>query len=76
MDDGSTEILDKAIKDRDEFLERHPHQRKFQEEIDRILDNSGSAKNRMLVLAMLIEGKLSELHQAIVDLQAALESQK
>lgn len=50
-----------AIAERDRFLERHPQHRAYQQEIDRVLDSAGSDKQRMAVLAMLMEGKMVEL---------------
>ena len=55
-----------------DFLSKHPKHKKFQIEIDGILDKAGSADNRMTVLAMLMEGKLIELQSELKKLNAIL----
>lgn len=64
--------LAEALAERAEFLERHPKCLKFQKEIDRLLDKAGSSENRMIVLAMLMEGKLVELHNQFLSLHNIL----
>lgn len=64
--------LAEALAERAEFLKQHPKFFKFQEEIDRLLDKAGSSENRMIVLAMLMEGKLVELHQQFQNLNSVL----
>jgi hypothetical protein len=64
--------LAEALAERSRFLEKYPQYRKFQSEIDKMLDKSGSRSNRMVVLAMLIEGKLVEMSQEFKRLQGIL----
>jgi hypothetical protein len=61
-----------ALAEKMEFLDQHPEYRGFQKEIDRLLDKAGTPENRMTVLAMLMEGKLVELHQQLQKLNSAL----
>lgn len=61
-----------ALAEKMEFLEQHPEYREFQQEIDRLLDKAGSSENRMTILAMLMEGKLVELHQQLQKLNKLL----
>ena len=64
--------LARALAEKAEFLNQHPEYRKYQKEIDRLLDNAGDMENRMAVLAMLMEGKLIELHQNLQKLNGIL----
>ena len=64
------QLLTEALAEKAEFLSKHPRHRKFQNEIDRILEKAGSPENRMTVLAILMEGKLIELHQELKKLNA------
>ena len=66
--------LEEALKQRTLFLDRNPRYRGFQREIDGMLDKAGSAENRMAVLALLIEGKLIELHSRLKQLNRILLS--
>lgn len=61
-----------ALTERAEFLNQHPHYRELQLEIDQLLDKAGSPENRMTVLAMLMEGKLIELHRQLKKLNRIL----
>ncbi len=64
--------LSRALKEREAFLEAHPRMRCYQREIDRVLENSGSAENRLSVLCLMIEGKLQELRQQLQKLYSIL----
>jgi hypothetical protein len=64
--------LAEALAERSRFLEMYPQYREFQSDIDKMLDKSGSRSNRMVVLAMLIEGKLAEMGQEFKKLQGVL----
>lgn len=66
--------LTEALAERAEFLKQHPKFLKFQKEIDRVLDKAGNSENRMIVLAMLMEGKLVELHKQFQNLNSVLLS--
>ena len=68
-------LLKQAIAERERFLKRCPHLHAYQQEIDRILDKSGTSHNRMAVLATLIQAKLldiqKELYKATLVFKAA-----
>jgi hypothetical protein len=64
--------LAEALAERSRFLEKYPQYREFQSDIDKMLDKSGGRNNRMVVLAMLIEGKLVEMSQEFKKLQGIL----
>ena len=66
--EAADDALKKALADRDELLERHPHLRASQAEIDRILDKSGNHQGRMAVLATLMQGKLLEMQKELYNL--------
>ena len=69
----ANERLQKALADRERFLERQPHLRSYQAEIDRILDNSGSTKGRMAVLGTLLQGKLLDMQRELYKLTEILQ---
>lgn len=55
-----------ARKEREYLLKKRPHLRKYQEEIDRRLQNAGSPENRMAVLGIMMEGKLTDLREQLL----------
>lgn len=65
-------VLAEALAERSRFLEKRPQHRKFQSYIDKMLDKSGSRSNRMVVLAMLIEGKLVEMRREFNKIEGIL----
>ena len=65
------EILEEALRAREQFLKEQPHLQAFQDEIDRILEKTVGFENRMSVLAFMIEAKLYELKESIAQLYAA-----
>ena len=67
------DILQKALAEREEFLRRHPRQRAYQTEIDRILDKSGDINGRLASLRMLMEGKLLEIQNELIKLNSLLQ---
>jgi hypothetical protein len=69
---NSESALAQALAEKAEFLHQHPEYREYQREIDRLLDKAGTMENRMAVLAMLMEGKLLELHQQLQKLNGIL----
>jgi hypothetical protein len=69
---NSESALAQALAEKAEFLDRHPEYRQYQKEIDRLLDKAGTMENRMAVLAMLMEGKLLELHRQLQKLNGIL----
>ena len=68
---SSNEILEEALKAREQFLKENPHLQPFQDEIDRILEKTVGFENRMAVLAFMIETKLYELRDSMADLHSA-----
>jgi len=66
-------ILQKALAEREAFLRRHPRQRAYQAEIDRILDKSGDIHGRLASLRMLMEGKLLEMKNELIKLHNLLQ---
>jgi hypothetical protein len=64
------EILEEALRAREQFLKEHPHLQAFQDEIDRMLEKTVGFENRMSVLAFMIETKLYELKESIAQLYA------
>jgi hypothetical protein len=70
----SNELLNVLIKKRDRYLKENPHLIPFQEEIDRLLDNAGSQENRMKVLGIMMESKLTELREKLSSLSKMLSS--
>ena len=66
------ERLRHALAERDRYLERNPHLRPLQAEIDRLLDKSGNNEGRMAVLGTLMQGKLLEMQRELVKLSNIL----
>ena len=64
---------EEARKERNRLLKEYPNLREYQKEIDRCLDNAGSAENRMAVLAVMIEAKLKELQDELSHLSLVLQ---
>jgi hypothetical protein len=69
----ANERLQKALAEREQFLNRLPHLRAYQAEIDRVLDNSGNVEGRMAVLGTLLQGKLLEMQSALYELTKILQ---
>ena len=61
-----------ALANRERYLERRPHLRAYQAEIDRILDKSGDVHGRLAVIGMLMQGKLLEMQGAFYKLNRFL----
>ena len=68
----SNDLLQKALRDREQFLKQNPRLQSYQAEIDRLLDNSGNSQGRMAVLATLMQGKLLELQKELCSLTESL----
>jgi hypothetical protein len=66
------QTLADALAERELFLESHPRHKGFQDQIDRMMDQSGNAQARMTVLAILMEAKLIELHSQLKRLNKIL----
>ncbi len=69
----ANERLQKALAERERFLDRQPHLRVYQAEIDRVLDNSGTLEGRMAVLGMLLQGKLLDMQKELYKLAKILQ---
>ena len=69
----ANESLQKALAERERFLNRQPHLRAYQAEIDRILDKSGNPEGRMAVLGMLLQGKLLDMQRELYKLTKILQ---
>jgi hypothetical protein len=67
---SSQEMLEEALRAREQFLKEQPHLQPFQDEIDRILEKTVGFENRMSVLALMIEAKLYELKEAFANLHS------
>ncbi|MCB2144893.1 MAG: hypothetical protein KQI81_00355 [Deltaproteobacteria bacterium] len=65
--------LQEALANRERYLERHPHLRVYQTEIDRVLDKSGNVQGRLAVIGMLIQGKLLEMQEEFSKLNKFLQ---
>ncbi len=65
--------LQKALAEREWFLERQPHLRTYQAEIDRVLDKSGDHNGRLAVLGTLMQGKLLEMQKELYRLTEILQ---
>jgi len=69
----ANERLQKALAERERFLDRQPHLRAYQAQIDRVLDNSGNPEGRMAVLGMLLQGKLLDMQKELYKLTKILQ---
>lgn len=65
--------LQEALAKRERFLERHPHLRIYQAEIDRVLDKSGNVHGRLAVIGTLMQGKLLEMQGEFYKLNKFLQ---
>jgi len=59
--------LEEAKKDLEDFLNKHPHMREKQKEIDRILNNTPD-EDRLTVVLMLLAGSQNDLLNALKEL--------
>ncbi len=76
QDMSTEEILENAIKEREELLEQKPKLKVFQEEIDRLVRNAGNFENRMAVLGIMIGAKFEELRMQISYLMILTQNMK
>ena len=75
MDKKTKELIEELKAKRDAMLAEKPELIPFQEELDRIMDNSGTPQNRMKVLGILMEAKLRELHDGLLKLRDSLSDE-
>ena len=71
---ASNTLLQELLEKREQYLKENPQLVSFQEEIDRLLDNAGSQENRMAVLGIMLEGKLTELREHLMSLSNMLSN--
>jgi hypothetical protein len=62
-----------ALAERARFLERRPHMKEYQEEIDHLLDKSGSHQGRLAVLGALMQGKLLDIQKELFNLNKIIQ---
>ena len=70
---AANQRLQEALANRERYLERHPHMRAYQAEIDGVMDKSGNVHSRMAVIGMLMQGKLLEMQAAFYKLNRFLQ---
>ncbi|WP_319523991.1 hypothetical protein [uncultured Desulfosarcina sp.] len=70
---STEEILQAALAERARFLERRPHMKVYQKEIDKLLDKSGSHQGRLAVLGTLMQGKLLEIQKELFNLNTIIQ---
>ncbi len=64
-------IRESASHELEHLLKTHPDLSGLQDEVERLLRNSGAFENRMAVLGLMIEAKLLELRNRISHLYSA-----
>lgn len=67
------EILQAALAERARFLEKRPHLKTYQKEIDKLLDKSGSHQGRLAVLGTLMQGKLLDIQKELFTLNKIIQ---
>jgi len=70
---SAEEILEAALAERDRFLEKRPHMKAYQEEIDNLLDKSGSHQGRLAVLGTLMQSKLLDIQKELFTLNKIIQ---
>jgi hypothetical protein len=69
--------IEDAIKERDKYIEDHPHLKDYQKEIDSALEKAGDdTEKRLEVLATMAEGKFIEFQTAVLQLVHLLKDTK
>lgn len=62
--------LAEAIEARDKLLRERPSLQAYQDEIDRALQNVIGYEDRMAVLGVMMEAKISQLRDSVSELQS------
>ena len=62
------EKIKKAIEQRDKFLEKHPHMKEYQQEIENVL-NKCNSKDKIEVLSIMLGSKLNEFAEQLYKIQ-------
>jgi hypothetical protein len=57
--------LKDALEKRDNYLKKHPHLKKYQKEIDNVLDKCSSQEHRLLSIFLMLNCKLDELKKTL-----------
>jgi len=70
---SAEEILQVALAERARFLEKRPHMKEYQEEIDSLLDKSGDHQGRLAVLGALMQGKLIDIQKELFMLNKIIQ---
>lgn len=72
--------LEDAIRKRSEFLEKNPYMKKYQEEIDTILDRAVTPQNRLAILSFMMAERaaaaFSAAHKLVKELKEEIESRE
>ena len=69
-------VVRKAIEERNQFLEKRPELRPFQEEIDRRLTAAGSMENRMAVLGFMLQEQIMAFGEAFWEISEKLRGKR
>jgi predicted nuclease with TOPRIM domain len=67
---SSEQMLEDALKAREQLLREHPHLQAYQDEIDGILQKVIGFNDRMAVLGMMMEAKIYQLRDSVVELRS------
>jgi hypothetical protein len=68
------DALQKAIKERDDFLKKHPKHKEYQKEIDYIFKQIGNnPEARLEAIAQMVEGQMLRLQFEVYNLNQILE---
>jgi len=57
--------LEKAIKNRDDFLRKHPQMQEYQNLIDDVLSKCTTQNDRLVAILLMLNGKINELEDAL-----------
>ena len=68
--------LKKAVEARNAFLEEHPELKPFQKIIEKELKKAGSIENKMAVLKMMMDDKLSHQKTLLLRLKELVEKKE
>jgi hypothetical protein len=67
---SSKDTLAEALEARERLLREHPHLQAYQDEIDRVMQKIPSFNERMAVLGVMMEAKIYELRDSVVELRS------
>jgi len=75
------QALEKAIKERDDYLKEHPEHQWFQDEIDQILSKTPNhmrlevLKIMLMSSAFKLKDEITKLHKCLVDARKKLDKE-